>query len=243
MRCLSRISLLLFLFIVVSVHCIAQENREKSFYFELNGGFIESFGPSESQAEIIYFDSLAFNQRKHMIAGFAPSRDLELVAGYQTGIIRLQSSVEYFQQDFGLIQQFSTNEYPFALAKMMLARASVKVQASDREKRGFDGFYYGLTLGALTPVSYEMNDQTKAAFYFADFRPSAEFFWSIDFNYSLRTGKKGLYIIAGSSIMMPGLVGNVGKWVMQPNANLTIVRDKVKMYSLSLNLGVGYRLK
>lgn len=239
---LSKASIVSFLFILFTGHAVAQQNQKQPFSFEVHAGIMSGFGPSESQAEIAGgVDSLYFDQKKHLIPGFKKANGVELAAGYQKNKIRVQSTIAYYGQDIGLIQRVSSNEYPFVKAKMLSAKASVMLQLSNPEKVGCDGFYAGITLGLISPISYKMNDETKAAFNFKDFRPSAQFFWSMDYSYSFRIAK-GFYFNVGASVTMPGLVGCVGRMEMQPNSDYTITRDKVKMYAVSGFIGYGYRL-
>lgn len=239
---LLKASIVSFLFILFTGHAVAQQNQKQPFSFEARARILGGFGPSESQAEIAGgFDSLSYDNMKHLIPGFKQSNGVELAAGYQKNRIRVQSTIAYFQQDIKLIQRVSSNEYPFVSLEMLSAKASVLLQLSNPEKCGSDGFYDGLSLGLVSPISHDLNDLTKAAFNFNDFRPSAQFFWSMDYSYSFQIAK-GFYFNVGASVTMPGLVGCVGRMEMLPNSDYTITRDKVKMYSVSGFLGFGYRL-
>src|SRR5688572_8338412 len=123
---------------------------------------------------------------------------------------------------------------------MLSIKVSAMVQLSN-EKLGYYGFNVGISGGTIFPISYEMNDHTKINFAFDDFKPAAQYFWSIDISYSLALGKKGLYTIAGGSVPMPGLKGSISTIKMKPNSPYTIVRDEIKMYSVTVFLGVGLR--
>lgn len=53
----------------------------------------------------------------------------------------------------------------------------------------------------------------------------------------------GLYATCGASIIGPGTVGCIGKIEMQPNSSYSIIRDKIKMYSLEGFIGIGIHLR
>jgi len=239
-----KVSIAILFFALFGNPAIAQHNSKQSFYFELHGAALGSFGPSEGQAEINGgVDSLYYDHKKHFFPGFKTAFAPELTAGYQKNKIRFQSTVGYFEQDIALIQKFHPGEYPFVLAKMLSVRVSAMLGCSNYEKRGPYGFYTAISFGSVFPIGHEMNDQTKANFALDDFQSAAEYLWSFDESYSLALGKKGLYMVAGLSLTMPGLLGCVGKINVQPNSPYAIIRDKIKMYSYTGFLGFGYRLE
>jgi hypothetical protein len=238
-----RISIAILFLPFLTSPAIAQHNSKESFYFESHAGVLSSFGPTESQAEITGgIDTLYYDQKKHFIPGFTSAFTAELTAGYQKNKARFQSTIGYFKQDFRLIQKYSPEEYPYVLAKMLSVRASVMLGLSNYEKRGPYGFYTGISFCLVFPIAYEMNDQTKATFEFDDFQPAAQLSWTLDLSYSIALGKSGLYTLAGFYLVIPGLVGCVGKMNMQSNPTHNLVHDKIKMYSYTAFLGFGYRL-
>jgi hypothetical protein len=222
----------------------AQQNSGRPFFYELHVASQGSFGPSESQAEIAGgTDTMYYDNKKHFSPGFRSCTLPEFVAGYCEGDFRLQGTFGYFVQDIGLVQDFSTNEYPFILADMFSVKVSALYRLAKSDKRAPFGFTTGFFIGCLIPVSYDMNDQTKADFGFNSIQHAVQLNWGVYYSYSILLSKKGLYAIAGATMTMPGTVGCVGKIEMQTDSPYSIIRDKIKMYSLEGFIGIGIHLK
>lgn len=220
----------------------AQQIEPRSFYFEFHTAIQNSFGPSENQAEIVGgFNPNSYDTKQHLITGFKECFIPEIAIGYRKKNIQLQSTIGYYKQDVGIIQNFEKIEYPFLLSNMFSIRTSASYQWNISEKWRLNGLYTGVFVGAVFPTSYSLNEQTKGKFGVDDFCPSLQFNWGIDFKYNLRIGKKGLYALGGTSLTFPGIIGSLGKIKLLPSSSYTIVRDEIKMYSVNLFCGIGFQ--
>lgn len=244
LRKISETSLIVYSFFIFSYKVSAQQFPSDSFYFEFHTAIQNSFGPSENQAEIVGgYNPNSYDEKEHLITGFKKCFVPEIVFGYQKKYIKLQSSIGYYKQDIGLIQNFEKVEYPFLLSNMLFVKVSALYQLSNSEKKGFYGLYTGAFIGTVIPTSNALNAQTKAEFGIDDFRPAAQFNWGIDVKYNLQLGKKGLYVLGGTSLTFPGIIGSLGYIELLPSSSYTIVRDEIKMHSINLFCGFGFQLE
>lgn len=225
-------------------YATAQQNSRRPFFFELHVASQESFGPSESHAEIAGgTDTMYYDNKEHLSSGFKSSTLPEFVAGYYKDDFKLQGTFGYFVQDIGLLQDFSTNEYPFILADMFSVKMSALFRLAKSDKRIPFGFNTGFFIGCLIPVSYNMNDRTKSDFTISGIQHAVQLNWGAYYSYTIQLSKKGLYAIAGATMTMPGTIGSIGKIQMQPGSTYYTVRDNIKMYSLVGFIGIGIDLK
>jgi hypothetical protein len=225
-------------------YATAQQNSRRPFFYELHVALQSSFGPSESQAEIAGgTDTMYYDNKKHYSPGFRSCTLPEFVAGYYKDNFKFQGTLGYFVQDIGLVQDLSTNEYPFILADMFSVKVSALLRLAKSDKRAPFGLTTGVFIGCLIPVSYDMNDQTKADFGFDSIQPAVQLNWGVYYSYSILLSKKGLYAIAGATMTMPGTIGCIGKIQMQPDSPYSTIRDNIKMYSLEGFIGIGIHLK
>lgn len=244
LRKISEISLIVYSFFLFNCKVAAQQVSSDSFYFEFHTAIQNSFGPSENQAEIIGgYNPNSYDEKKHLITGFKECFVPEIVVGYRKKNMQLQSSMGYYKQDIGLIQNFEKVEYPFLLSNMLSVKITALYQLSNSERRGFYGLYAGIFIGTVIPTSYTLNEQTKAEFGIDDFHTAAQFNWGIDFKYNLKLGKKGFYVSGGTSLTFPGIIGSLGNIELLPSSSYTIVRDEIKMYSINIFCGLGFQLE
>ena len=223
------------------INCVfAQKDAKASFCFAFQVASQSSFGPTESQAEIVGgMDTLYYDNKAHFIPGFRSSMVSELAIGYRKNILQWQSTISYFVKDIGLIQKVSSNEYPFMLADMLSIKISAHLQLTNNDVPKPDGLLTGFFVGSFFPVAYKMDPQTKADFAVKDFNPSAQLCWGIDLQYNKRLAHQGWYIVAGITGTMPGLVGGIGKIELQAHSPYQVKRDEIKMYAISGFLGIG----
>jgi len=242
--CLRRFWTIVSAFILTSGYGLAQHNN-RAFYLEIHVAPQSSFGPSENQAEIKGgYDPNSYDELEHLSIGFQYTTATELVFGYLQNGWLLQSTICYFSQDMGLINKpaASSNGPSLAMADLMSARISAQLQLSNSEKVGPHGLYSGFFIGVVFPFSYDIDKQAKINYGIEDISHSVQFCWGIDFSYSLRLGTSGFYMIAGTSLTMPGLIGGIGKIKLEDDSSYTLVRSDIRMYTIKGFIGVGYRL-
>ena len=221
---------------------ITQSQTSKNYYIEIRAASQNSFGPSDKQAEIAGgIDTMSFDRKKHLIPGFKSSNSPVVVVGFRKGNLHFETAVGYYSQDIGLIHKVFDMEYLFAVLEMLSLRFSGLLQFSDRQKRGPYGLYMGFFIRPVFPVTWKLNENSKAEFAMA-FHCAPQANWGLDYKYLLRIGKKGGYLSTGATVTMPGIIGSIGKLESLPNSQYTVIRNKIQMFTINAYLGLGFNL-
>jgi hypothetical protein len=243
-KIINRLALILLLIILISLSIRAQQESSKHFYTELHLGIKYNFGPSEDQAEIVGgFDSLSYDNTQHYSPGFKSSVPVELVIGYNfDNSFHLESSFSYYKLDMALIQTFNQSEYPFLIADMFSMKVSGLFRFSDEDIDSSFGISTGMSVGAVLPLSNNINKETQDYFDIKDFQTKVEVFFEINANCYLPLNSDGLYLTAGTSFTLPWLIGSIGEIELQEGSSFNVIRNEVRLYSISGFIGLGYRL-
>jgi hypothetical protein len=243
-KIIFRAELISFWVLLLTLSISAQQKNFKHFYTELHLGIKYNFGPSEDQAEIVGgFDSLSYDNMQHYSAGFKESVPVELVVGYNfDNSFHLESNFSYYKLDMASIQTFNRSEYPFLIADMFSAKISALFRFSDEDIDSSFGISTGMSFGAVIPISYAINAETKNYFDVKDFQQNVELFFEINANCYLPLNSDGLYLTAGTSFTLPWLIGLIGEIELQEGSSFNVIRNEVRLYSISGFIGLGYRL-
>jgi hypothetical protein len=236
-------NLILIWIILCALAAQAQQKSFKHFYTELHCGIKYNFGPSEDQAEIIGgFDSLSYDNSQHFAPGFKESVPVELVLGYNfDNSFHLESTFSYYKLDMALIQTFNRSEYPLLIADMFSTKVSGLFRFSDEDIDSSFGISTGMSFGAVIPISYAINKETKNYFDVKDFQQNVELFFEVNAIGYLPLNNNGLYLSAGASFTLPWLIGPIGEIELQSGSSYTVVKDEVLLHSISGFLGIGCR--
>lgn len=242
-KIIFRAELILFWVLLINLSISAQQKSFKHLYTELHLGIKYNFGPSENQAELAGgYDTLSYDNAQHYSPGFKESVPVELVLGYNfDNSFHLESTFSYYKLDMALIQTFSRSEYPLLVADMFSTKVSGLFRFSDEDIDSSFGISTGMSFGAVIPISYAINKETKNYFAIKNFQQNLELFFEINASCYLPLNNDGLYLTAGTSFTLPWLIGSIGEIELQSGSSYTVVRDEVLLHSISGFLGIGCR--
>ncbi|WP_370479039.1 hypothetical protein [Tamlana flava] len=221
----------------------AQNDGKPGYFFELHLPFQESFGRFEDASSLRAINDTTSLYKKRYAPGYKSNKGIEVVVGYYKNRLKLQTTINYATKDIALSESLASSfDGPrFLLVDMLTFKVSALFPWKSTNYTPF-GLYYGFFISSAIPVSYDMNAETKSNFGIEDFNPSTQFNWGFDLNINLRFTNSPWYATGGFSATGPGAVGQIGKITLEPDSNYEIERDKFKMYTLNIFLGIGILL-
>lgn len=208
------------------------------------GGVVASFGPSENQAELVGGqNSLSYDGKEHLSPAFKSTATVEITGGLSKNQFRLDGALGWFQQPITLVlaPASSSNGPTLATMDMMNIRLTPAFRVLGNSNDDDQGIWLGPFVSFLFPTQTSITPGLTAQYGITGISQSMQFNWGGSFRGSLRIGHSGVFCFAEASVTMPGIVGSVGSFQLDPGSSYSLTRSEIKMYSLRFNAGIGCR--
>ncbi|MBL7849290.1 MAG: hypothetical protein JNN04_00210 [Cyclobacteriaceae bacterium] len=215
------------------------------WHFGVAGGVVGSFGPSDNQAELVGGQNPAsFDGMQHLSPAFKSAATFELTGGMFKKSFGFDGTVGWFAQPAVMVMAPATSSD--GPAQMSLDLMNVRLTPSMRVVGKSNEDEHGIWIGGfgsfLFPVQTSVYPSLTTLYGIKGINPSVQFNWGMSFRGFFRIGHSGLFGFSEASITLPGVVGSIGSFQLEPGSSYVLTRSEIKMYSFRIMGGIGYRL-
>lgn len=207
-------------------------------------GVVASFGPSDNQAELVGGqNAFSFDGKQHLSPAFKAAATIELTGGLSKRQFSLDGTLGWFQQPMTLVlaPASSSNGPTLATLDMMNFRLTSYFRVTGNSNDDDQGIWLGPFVSFLFPTQTSITPGLTTQYGITGISPSMQINWGGSFKGWLRMGHSGVFCFAEASVTMPGIIGSIGSFQLDPGSSYSLTRGEIKMYSIRFKAGIGYR--